>query len=57
MTPGQVTVRLQLVLAKEIAEIADIGHNLPLATDDPLGIGGLLFMRHGSPVWLYQTAR
>ncbi len=35
--------QVQLVLVQEIAEIADIGHNLPLATDDPLGIGGLLF--------------
>lgn len=31
------------VLVQEIAELADIGRDLPLTTDDPLGIGGLLF--------------
>lgn len=33
----------QPVLTKEIAEMADIGRDLPLSTADPLGIGGLLF--------------
>jgi hypothetical protein len=37
------TGRGQRVLVRETAEMADIGRDLPLATSDPLGIGGLLF--------------
>jgi hypothetical protein len=37
------TGRARHVLVQETAEMADIGRDLPLATTDPLGIGGLLF--------------
>jgi hypothetical protein len=37
------TGQAQPVLVREIAEMADIGRDLPLATSDPLGIGCLLF--------------
>ncbi len=43
MAAGKDAGPAQPVLAEEIAELADIGRDLPLATADPLGIGGLLF--------------